>query len=48
MTSTMLAKGHATEAEVDRLWLFAEVLGLTSDEFRQLTAVVAPWFSTTD
>jgi tellurite resistance protein len=44
----MLAKGHATEAEADRLWRFAEVLGLTSDEFRQLTAGVAPWFPTTD
>jgi hypothetical protein len=44
----MLAKGHATEAEADRLWRFAEVLGLTSDEFRALTAAVAPWFPTTD
>lgn len=44
----MLAKGHATEAEADRLWRFAEVLGLTSDEFRRLTAAVAPWFPTTD
>jgi hypothetical protein len=44
----MLAKGHATEAEADRLWRFAEVLGLTSAEFRQLTATVAPWFPTTE
>jgi len=44
----MLAKGHATEAEADRLWRFAEVLGLTSEEFRQLTVAVAPWFPTTD
>jgi hypothetical protein len=44
----MLAKGHATEAEADRLWRFVEVLGLTSDEFRRLTAAVAPWFPTTD
>ena len=44
----MLAKGHATEAEADRLWRFAEALGLTADEFRRLTAAVAPWFPTTD
>jgi hypothetical protein len=44
----MLAKGHATEAEADRLWRFAEALGLSSDEFRRLTAAVAPWFPTTD
>jgi len=44
----MLAKGHATEAEADRLWRFAEVLGLSSDEFRQLTETVAPWFPSTD
>ncbi len=44
----MLAKGHATEAEADRLWRFAEALGLTDDEFRRMTAAVAPWFPTTD
>ncbi len=44
----MLAKGHATETEADRLWRFAEALGLTSDEFRALTRAVAPWFPTTD
>lgn len=44
----MLAKGHATEAEADRLWRFARALGLTDDEFRRLTAAVAPWFPTTD
>lgn len=44
----MLAKGHATETEADRLWRFAEALGLSSDEFRALTQAVAPWFPTTD
>lgn len=44
----MLAKGHATEVEADRLWRFAEALGLTSDEFRALTRAVAPWFPITD
>ena len=44
----MLAKGHATETEADRLWRFAEALGLASDEFRALTQAVAPWFPTTD
>jgi tellurite resistance protein len=44
----MLAKGHANEAEADRLWRFVEILGLTSDEFRTLTAAVAPWFPTTE
>ena len=44
----MLAKGHATETEADRLWRFAEALGLTSDEFRVLTRAVAPWFTTSD
>lgn len=44
----MLAKGHATETEADRLWRFAEALGLTSDEFRAQTRAVAPWFPTTD
>jgi len=44
----MLAKGHATEAEADRLWRFADALGLSADEFRRLTAAVAPWFPTTD
>jgi len=44
----MLAKGHATETEADRLWRFAEALGLSSDEFRALTKAVAPWFPTTD
>jgi hypothetical protein len=44
----MLAKGHATETEADRLWRFAEALGLSSDDFRALTQAVAPWFPTTD
>jgi hypothetical protein len=44
----LLAKGHVTESEADRLWRFAFALGLTSDEFRRLTEVVAPWFPTTD
>jgi hypothetical protein len=44
----MLAKGHATELEADRLWRFAEALGLTSEDFRTLTSTVAPWFPTTD
>lgn len=46
--SIMLAKGHVTEAEADRLWRFAEALGLSAEEFRALTAAVAPWFPTTD
>lgn len=44
----MLAKGHATEAEAYRLWRFAEALGLSSEEFGQLTSAVAPWFPSTD
>lgn len=44
----MLAKGHATEVEADRLWRFAEALGLSSEAFRELTEAVAPWFPTTD
>jgi hypothetical protein len=44
----MLAKGHATELEADRLWRFAEALGLTREDFRTLTAVVAPWFPASD
>jgi hypothetical protein len=38
----ILAKGHATEAEADRLWRFADALGLPSVEFRRLTAAVFP------
>jgi hypothetical protein len=44
----MLSKGHATEAEADRLWRFAEALGVSADEFRAQTLAVAPWFPTTD
>lgn len=44
----MLAKGHATETEADRLWRFAEALGVSSDEFRELTLAVAPWFPATE
>ena len=34
--------------EAARLWRFADALGLTSEEFRRLTAAVAPWFPSTD
>lgn len=44
----MLAKGHATETEADRLWRFAEALGVSTDEFRRLTLAVAPWFPSTE
>jgi hypothetical protein len=44
----LLAKGHVSETEIDRLWRFAHALGLSADEFRGLTEAVAPWFPTTE
>jgi len=44
----LLAKGHVSEVEIDRLWRFALALGLDAAEFRQLTEAVAPWFPTTE
>jgi len=38
----MLSKGHATESEADRLWRFAEAMGVTRDEFHRLTQAYFP------
>jgi hypothetical protein len=42
--AVVLAKGHVTDREARSLWRFAAALGLSRDDFRELTSAVSRWF----